>query len=103
MPTPDVDPQILCTLGPASMNERVIARLEDLGVSLFRINLSHTRLEDLPRIVDWLRARTQVPICFDTEGAQVRTGSTVHGVILVRENAIVHAHRPRVPGVALNF
>lgn len=103
MPSPVVDKQILCTLGPASMNERVVARLEALGVNLFRINLSHTRVEDLPGIVDWLRQRTQVPICFDTEGAQVRTGSTVHGEIVVRENSIVHAHRLRVPGDSQNF
>ncbi len=98
-----LDKQILCTLGPASLNERVVARLEELGVSLFRLNLSHTRLEDLPRIVDWLRARTRVPICFDTEGAQVRTGSTVHGDLIVRENTLVHVHRLRVPGDAHNF
>ena len=49
---------IWCTLGPASLNDRVIARLEELGVSLFRLNLSHTRVEDLPGILDFLRART---------------------------------------------
>ncbi len=95
--------QILCTLGPASMNDRVIARLEELGVGLFRINLSHTKIEDLPRIVDYLHSRTRVPVCFDTEGAQVRTGSTVAGEITLRENSIVHAHRLRVPGDAQNF
>lgn len=103
MAMPDFDKEILCTLGPASMNERVIARLEDLGVSLFRINLSHTRIEDLPGIVDYLRKHTSVPICFDTEGAQIRTGSTVNGEIVVRENALVHAHRLRVPGDEHNF
>ncbi len=39
--------EILCTLGPASMNDLVISRLEDLGVTLFRINLSHTPLDDV--------------------------------------------------------
>ena len=36
--------EIICTLGPASMNEKIIKRFEEIGVDLFRINLSHTRL-----------------------------------------------------------
>ncbi|SVB20499.1 uncharacterized protein METZ01_LOCUS173353, partial [marine metagenome] len=35
---------LLSTLGPASLNEHVISRLTNLGVNLFRINLSHTSL-----------------------------------------------------------
>jgi len=34
--------EIWRTLGPASLNDRVISWLEELGVSLFRLNLSHT-------------------------------------------------------------
>ena len=70
---------IWCTLGPASLNDRVIARLEELGVSLFRLNLSHTRVEDLPAILDFIRSRTRVPVSLDTEGAQIRTAELVAG------------------------
>ena len=42
---------ILCTLGPASLDRRTIQRLELSGATLFRINLSHTKLADLPRII----------------------------------------------------
>ena len=34
--------KILCTLGPASLRGDVIRALEERGVDLFRINLSHT-------------------------------------------------------------
>ncbi len=44
--------EILCTLGPASMNKQVIRRLEQLGVSLFRINLSHTAENDVANAID---------------------------------------------------
>ncbi|WP_029143666.1 pyruvate kinase [Methyloversatilis discipulorum] len=97
------DKEILCTLGPASLNDRVLARLEELGVNLFRINLSHTKLQDLPRVIDYIRSRTSVPICLDTEGAQIRTGDMLNGEIAVRENSVVHAHKLRVPGDAFNF
>ena len=66
--------KILCTLGPASMNEQTIIRLADLGVSLFRINLSHTHLESLDKYIKVIKTSSNVPICLDSQGAQVRTG-----------------------------
>ena len=80
--------ELLCTLGPASMNDRVINRLEAIGVDLFRINLSHTKLDDVARVIRFMQQRTSVPLCLDTEGAQVRTGALVDGNIEVRENRI---------------
>jgi pyruvate kinase len=65
--------EIWCTLGPASLNDHVIGRLEELGVSLLRINLSHTIVSNLPKIVEYIQSRTDLPICLDTEGAQVRS------------------------------
>ena len=76
-------------MGPASRNERVISRLEDIGVSLFRINLSHTKVEDITRVIDEIRVHTNVPICLDTEGAQVRTGDLANGSVNVLENRTI--------------
>jgi ATP sulfurylase len=56
------------------MNKRVIKRLEGIGVNLFRINLSHTAIEKLPELIQFIQSITNVPICLDTEGAQIRTG-----------------------------
>ena len=95
--------QILCTLGPASLDSRIIRRLEQSGATVFRINLSHTKLADLARIVQTIRSATDVPLCLDTEGAQVRTGDFVHGSITVRDNTIVRIHKRRVPGDDKNF
>jgi pyruvate kinase len=92
--------KLLCTLGPSSFNERVIRRLDALGVSLFRLNLSHTKARDAARIIRFVQATTSVPLSLDTEGAQIRTGDLVDRTIEVRENRIVRAHRRRVPGDA---
>ncbi len=73
--------ELLCTLGPASLNDRVIHWLERAGTSLLRVNLSHTKLDDLERVIEFIRKRTEVPVCLDTEGAQVRTGPLVDGSI----------------------
>jgi pyruvate kinase len=95
--------ELLCTLGPASLNDRVIHWLECVGASLLRINLSHTRIEDLERIVKSVQMRTSIPICLDTEGAQVRTGPLVDGRITVRENRLLTAHARPVPGDHANI
>src|SRR5574341_2668058 len=92
--------EIWCTLGPSSLNDRVIGRLEELGVSLFRLNLSHTKLEKVAEIVEFIQTRTKVPVCLDTEGAQVRTSDLAGGKAVVRENSIIRVHYQRVPGDA---
>lgn len=90
--------KILCTLGPASLNEKVISRLEDLGVSLFRINLSHTNIEDLRNVIKEIRKYTSFPICLDTEGAQVRTGKLKQDSINVVENGYMHIVQDNIIG-----
>lgn len=89
---------LLCTLGPSSLNDGVIKRLEELGVNLFRLNLSHTPHNRIASTVEYIRSRTDVPLCLDTEGAQVRSGGLVDGRITLRENSLVNVHRHRVPG-----
>jgi pyruvate kinase len=96
-------PEILCTLGPASLDPRTIQRLEQGGATLFRINLSHTKLADLPGIVRTISNATSVPICLDTEGAQIRTGDFVDGSINLRDNSVVRVHFRRVPADDKNF
>ena len=39
--------KILATIGPSSLNRGKISVLEKNGVNLFRINLSHNKVEEL--------------------------------------------------------
>ncbi len=95
--------EIWCTLGPASLNDRVIGRLEELGVSLFRLNLSHTKLEKVTEIVEFIQTRTKVPLCLDSEGAQVRTSDLPDGKVVVHENSTIRIHFKRVSGNATDM
>ena len=95
--------KILCTLGPASANPRTIERLEQAGASLFRVNLSHTSLEDLAETVTRILEATDVPVCLDTEGAQVRTGTFDDGAISLQDNAMVRLVRETVAGDSESF
>ena len=75
---------VWCTLGPSSLNDHAIRRLEELGVRLLRLNLSHTKIDELPRTLEYIQRRTSLPICLDTEGAQVRTFAATN--LTVKEN-----------------
>jgi pyruvate kinase len=69
-----VSVKILCTLGPASMLPSVIRKLDETGVDLFRLNLSHTPLEHVRSSIEFIQSHTGKPLCLDTDGAQVRCG-----------------------------
>ncbi len=97
--------KILCTLGPASFETKIIKRLDALGVDLFRINLSHTKVADLPLLIEHIQKNSDIPICLDTEGAQIRTGNFVEPTINLIENSLVRVSRKVLPGnqVCFNF
>jgi pyruvate kinase len=74
--------RILCTLGPSSLRPDVIRRLDDRGVDLFRVNLSHTPPDAVAPTIELVRGCSRTPICLDTEGAQVRCGVMAPDVTL---------------------
>jgi pyruvate kinase len=73
------------------------------GVSLFRINLSHTRVEDVEDLIGLIKSCTDVPICLDSEGAQVRTQQFVDGVVLLDVGSQVKVHLDTVEGDQQNL
>ena len=70
---------IIATLGPASLDKKTIRNMDYSGVDLFRINLSHTEINDFEHIIRKVQNWTAKPVCPDTEGAQLRTGSIEGG------------------------
>jgi len=89
--------KILATLGPASLHPEVIRGLDDQGVDLFRINLSHTPLEAVEGTIDFVRRYSSTPICLDSEGPQVRCGTMGSDLLLV-EGREVRLTAERVVG-----
>ncbi|MGH9022076.1 MAG: pyruvate kinase [Acidimicrobiia bacterium] len=80
--------RILCTLGPASLRGDVIRGLDERGVDLFRINLSHTPPEAVEPTIAFVRRHSSIPICLDTQGAQVRCGKVAEGMVLSAGDAV---------------
>ena len=83
---------IFATLGPSSLNERVITRLSDIGIDLFRINLSHTSLEELPEVIGFIQSISKTSICIDTEGAQIRTGTIKQSSLDFSQHQLIEVH-----------
>ena len=64
--------KIICTLGPASLNKEFLEFSKN-KISLLRLNMSHLNLSDLKKSIKFIKKYTKIPICIDTEGAQIRT------------------------------
>ena len=63
---------ILCTLGPSSLNKNFLNIIKN-KVSLVRLNMSHLSLIKLEQNIKFIKKNSNIPICIDTEGAQIRT------------------------------
>jgi len=98
-----MDIQILATLGPASLRSDTVQKMAENGVSLFRINLSHTLLEDVGPVVKKIQSWTDVPVCLDSEGAQIRNQDMISESVYFKEGDTVMIHHHYVVGDSNNI
>ncbi len=75
----------ICTIGPSSLNEEILNKLEERDVDFFRVNLSHTDKDKIESVVIELK-KHNVPIILDTEGSQVRSANKKDLVLLEGQN-----------------
>jgi len=95
--------QILATLGPSSLNKDTVKKLAIKGVDLFRINLSHTKLDEIKHIIQKIQSWTDVPVCLDSEGAQIRNQDMVSESVKFRKDDIIKIHHSSVLGDSHNI
>jgi pyruvate kinase len=85
--------KIVATLGPASSDRSMIARLFEAGADVFRINMSHTTHERMRELVATIRAvETEhgrpIGILVDLQGPKLRVGSfAVNPVTLTKDES----------------
>ncbi len=90
--------KILVTLGPSSLKKQIIGEMTKFGIYLFRINLSHTDLNDVETSIDIIKQSTDVPICLDSEGAQIRNQHVKDGRIVFIKDSVVKIHFDEILG-----
>lgn len=64
--------EILCTFGPSCLNKNFL-KFAKGKISMIRLNMSHIDLKNLPSTIKFIKKNSNIPICIDTEGAQIRT------------------------------
>ena len=80
--------KLICTLGPASFKKKILKKLKYHNVHIYRINLSHTKKDDIKKKILYLKKQKIKNICLDTEGAQIRT-SNVKNSIFLKKGSLV--------------
>ena len=78
--------KIICTLGPSSESEEIIAAMADAGMNVARINFSHGTHEQHAEKIKTIKAVREkknipLPILLDTKGPEFRIGSFKNGKI----------------------
>ena len=81
--------KIFCTIGPATLNEASLKKLAEENVNLLRINLSHTPLEAVEKNIRLIQQHVAIPICIDSEGAQLRTGYLKTETLSLKEGEMI--------------
>ena len=105
--------RIVATLGPACAEARIMLRMVEEGVSVFRFNFSHGTFADHERMLECVRkvqrkVHRRVHILQDIEGHRIRTGRLTGGLSVVLKAGqrfmLYRQHRPGgADGVALDY
>ena len=82
--------KIIATLGPTSLKKDIVNRMDSNGVDIFRLNLSHTKIDDLRDQLLKLKEWTNKTICLDTEGKQLRTGELKNSTITIKGGSTIN-------------
>lgn len=94
--------KIIATLGPATENSDTLRALLEAGVSVFRINMSHSRHDAATRLIYAVRAistklNRQISLLLDTQGPAIRTGDLSTNLELKAGDILtlaVRGHKP---------
>lgn len=77
-----IDMEIVCTIGPATNSPSMVRMLWCAGVTVFRLNLSHTQtIEEINDFVKMIKFETGEKTCLDTHGMKFCPRFPSHGII----------------------
>ena len=94
--------KILCTLGPATLNKKFLLLAKKIGIGVVRLNMSHIKIENLTKYIELIRKHTNVPICIDSEGSQIRTGD-FKKPIYFKKGKLITFHKKKIKSKDLSF
>ena len=82
--------KIICTLGPASNNEKVLSEMIDAGMNVARLNFSHGTHEEHAAKIEMIKRvrenkKVPLPIILDTKGPEFRIRTFKDGKIKLKD------------------
>ncbi|MAV56739.1 MAG: hypothetical protein CMI79_04340 [Candidatus Pelagibacter sp.] len=86
---------IFCTLGPNSLNKKFL-KFSRGKINLFRINMSHVTIANLQNQINFIKKNSNIPICVDTEGAQIRTKVKKEKYLKYNKNLKIYKNKGQV-------
>jgi pyruvate kinase len=95
--------KIVATLGPASSDPAMIAKLFETGADVFRINMSHTTPDRMRALVADIRAIEQryerpIGILVDLQGPKLRIGEFKDDSVILKEGGSFVLDGDKTPG-----
>ena len=97
--------KIVATLGPASANPEMIAKLFEAGADVFRINMSHTQPDRMRALVADIRSvekrfERPIGILVDLQGPKLRIGEFKGEAVTLKNGAAFVLDSDKTPGDA---
>src|SRR5262245_10848410 len=97
--------KVVATLGPASGNKEMIARLFEAGADVFRINMSHTSHDRMRELVSTIRSVEEtnnrpIGILVDLQGPKLRVGGFANGPAMLDKGGTFTFDTDPAPGDA---
>ncbi len=95
--------KIVATLGPASSDQAMIARLFEAGADVFRINMSHTSHDAMRKLHGAIRAVEKeygrpIGILADLQGPKLRVGTFQGDSVMLKKGATFVLDDNKAPG-----
>ncbi|MPY75412.1 MAG: pyruvate kinase [Alphaproteobacteria bacterium] len=95
--------KIVATLGPASSDPKIIRRLFESGVDVFRLNFSHGTQDDKKDLIATIRALEQdagrpIAVMMDLQGPKLRIGTFAGDKVTLRDGAAFRLDMEDKPG-----
>jgi pyruvate kinase len=83
--------RFICTIGPRTLNAEALAALRDAGMDIARVNGSHGSLDDVRRMVRFLRESLPkgLEVLLDLPGNKIRTDNVAEPIALAAGETFV--------------
>jgi len=103
MKFPESKTKIVCTLGPASHNKKIIKKLALAGMKVARLNLAHDTIDYHRETLKYVRIVEKelgisIPVMMDIPGPKIRIGEIENGPIVLKKGQTIRLTTRNITG-----